>query len=47
MDFPGVGRHLVVKLTAGERHASALALGSSPPPSGWDKDKEWKKVAGT
>ncbi|CAM9300141.1 unnamed protein product [Scytosiphon promiscuus] len=47
VDFPGVGRHLVVKLAAGERHATALALGSSPPPTGWDKDKEWKKVAGT
>lgn len=45
VDFPGVGRHLVVKLAAGERHASALTLGCTPPPRGWDKDKQWEKVA--
>jgi len=45
VDFPGVGRHLIVRLAAGERHASALALTSSPPPQGWDKDKQWKKLA--
>eukprot|EP00752_Nemacystus_decipiens_P013078 g11567.t1 len=44
VDFPGVGRNLVVKIAAGERHASALALGCSPPPRGWEKDKQWKKV---
>lgn len=46
VDFPGVGRHLVVKLAAGERHASMLALSCSPPPRGWDKDKQWEKVVG-
>ncbi|CBJ30727.1 conserved unknown protein [Ectocarpus siliculosus] len=46
VDFPGVGRHLVVKMAAGERHASALTLDCSPPPWGWDKDKQWKKVVG-
>ncbi|CAM9305770.1 unnamed protein product, partial [Ectocarpus sp. 13 AM-2016] len=47
VDFPGVGRHLVVKMAAGERHASALTLDCSPPPRGWDKDKQWKKVVGS
>lgn len=46
IDFPGAGRDLVVKLATGERHVSALTLGCTPPPRGWDKDKQWKKVVG-
>lgn len=46
VDFPGSGRRFVVKLAAGERHASALTLTCSPPPQGWDKDKQWLKVVG-